>query len=66
MLQKSIHTLRHTHASGLVNLGYSAEVVKTCLDHSSVKVSEKYIHTDRKIAQETSDLFAKELSVVNG
>lgn len=39
-----LHSLRHTCATRLVNLGVDLYVVKEILGHSSIRVTEKYAH----------------------
>jgi len=42
------HTLRHTFASRLLGRGVDIVIVKELLGHSSVKVTERYLHPLRK------------------
>lgn len=39
-----IHSLRHTVASQLGNLGVSKEIIKAILGHSDSDVTDRYIH----------------------
>jgi integrase len=39
-----IHDLRHSHASFLVNSGFSLEVIKAVLGHQSITTTQRYSH----------------------
>jgi integrase len=56
-----IHTLRHTHASLLANLGESLETIKVSLGHSSVKMTERYAHISGSKTKDASDQLAEHL-----
>ena len=59
-----IHTLRHTHASLLANLGESLETIKVSLGHSSVKMTERYAHISGGKSKAASDHLAEQLQEV--
>jgi integrase len=59
-----IHTLRHTHASLLANLGESLETIKVSLGHSSVKMTERYAHIAGGKSKDASDHLAEQLQEV--
>lgn len=44
-LDAKFHTLRHSAASWLVEAGCSLESIRQLLGHSSIRVTERYIHT---------------------
>lgn len=48
----SLHTLRHTFASRLVQSGVSLYVVQYLLGHSSIKTTERYAHLDTDSVQD--------------
>ena len=51
------HDLRHTAATRMVQAGVNIRVVQKALGHSSIRITEKYIHTeDAFAAQEMSKL----------
>lgn len=43
----SFHCLRHTACSRMVNNGASLEAVRRVMGHSSVRVTERYMHVDQ-------------------
>jgi len=45
---KKFHALRDTYASLLVKKGTSIETISRLLGHSSIKITEKYIHVDKE------------------
>ena len=59
-----IHTLRHTHASLLANMGESLETIKVSLGHSSVKMTERYAHISGGKSKAASDHLAEQLQEV--
>ena len=48
----TIHTLRHTHASRLIQNGLSLYEVKEILGHSDIKTTMRYVHYVAEHAQE--------------
>lgn len=44
----TIHTLRHTHASRLVQLGLTIYDVKEVLGHSNIQTTMRYAHLERR------------------
>ncbi|MGE0190284.1 MAG: tyrosine-type recombinase/integrase [Steroidobacteraceae bacterium] len=44
----SIHTLRHTHASRLIQNGMSVYEVKEVLGHSDIKTTMRYAHLEKR------------------
>jgi len=53
------HDLRHTFASRLVEAGISIITVKELLGHSSVKVTERYTHSNGDSKKEAIHILAK-------
>ena len=57
-----IHDLRHSHASFLVNSGFSLEVIKAVLGHQSITTTQRYSHlydeTKRAAADRVAALVA--------
>jgi len=51
----SLHTLRHQHASMLVNSGRGIYEVKQLLGHADIKTTERYSHLSTKTLQAASD-----------
>jgi site-specific recombinase XerD len=43
-IDANFHTLRHTAASWLIQAGCSLEAVRQLLGHSSIRVTERYVH----------------------
>ncbi len=51
------HTLRHSYATHLLELGTDSTVVKSLLGHSQLRTTEIYLHTSREhLARTTSPL----------
>lgn len=44
----TLHTLRHTHASRLIQNGMSVYEVKEILGHSDIKTTMRYAHLEQK------------------
>lgn len=55
----TIHTLRHTHASRLVQNGLSIYEVKEILGHSDIKTTMRYAHLEQR------DISSKARDVIN-
>jgi site-specific recombinase XerD len=52
-----IHTLRHTHASRLIQNGMSVYEVKEILGHSDIKTTLRYAHLEsRQVTSKTRDV----------
>ena len=47
----TIHTLRHTHASRLIQNGMSIYEVKEILGHSDIKTTMRYAYLERRGAK---------------
>ena len=45
----TIHTLRHTHATRLIQNGMSVYEVKEILGHSDIKTTMRYAHLEQKV-----------------
>ncbi|WP_454623022.1 tyrosine-type recombinase/integrase [Brucella anthropi] len=43
----TIHTLRHTHATRLVQNGLSIQEVKAVLGHSDIRTTMRFVHLER-------------------
>ena len=53
----TIHTLRHTHATRLVQNGISLYEVKEVLGHTDIKTTMRYAHLDRReVLRKTRDV----------
>lgn len=46
------HSLRHAHATALLRLGISLEIIRQSLNHTSVRTTQLYLHTDDEILRE--------------
>jgi integrase/recombinase XerD len=51
----SVHTLRHSYATHLLELGVSTRVVQSHLGHVSVRTTEKYLHLTREVRATAKD-----------
>ena len=51
----SVHTLRHSYATHLLELGVSSRVVQSHLGHVSVRTTEKYLHLTREVRATAKD-----------
>ena len=52
-----IHTLRHTHASRLIQNGMSVYEVKEILGHSDIKTTLRYAHLEqRQVSSKARDV----------
>ena len=60
LLGFTIHTLRHTHATRLVQNGVSLYEVKEVLGHTDIKTTMRYAHLDR------ADVLRRTRDVING
>ncbi len=53
----SIHTLRHTHATRLIQNGMSIYEVKEILGHADIKTTMRYAHLEqREVSSKARDL----------
>lgn len=58
----NFHSLRHTHATMLLEDGVKPKVVQERLGHSRISTTmDKYIHVTRKMKNEAVDIFAQRL-----
>ena len=58
------HSLRHTHATKLVEAGVNAKAVQARMGHKKIATTmNTYIHSTDAMAREAADLFEK---AVNG
>jgi len=48
-IDANFHTLRHTAASWLIEAGCSLESVRQLLGHSSIRVTERYVHLKENV-----------------
>jgi len=53
------HDLRHTAATRMAQAGVSIHVIQKALGHSSIRITEKYIHTE-------DDVMAREMAKLSG
>src|ERR1039457_6095734 len=60
LLGFTIHTLRHTHATRLVQNGVSLYEVKEVLGHTDIKTTMRYAHLDRR------EVLKRTRDVING
>ncbi|MFB8504840.1 tyrosine-type recombinase/integrase [Enterococcus durans] len=60
----TIHGLRHTHASLLLEAGANIKDVQERLGHSSIQITmDLYIHITDKRKEETAAQFAKYIDI---
>ena len=62
----TIHALRHTTATRLINAGVPIYVVQQFLGHSNVKVTERYAHLSRESLRVAADTLNNQLSSALG
>ncbi|EYT56049.1 hypothetical protein H490_0104080 [Leucobacter sp. UCD-THU] len=51
----TIHTLRHTYATALLDAGFTIAEVATLLGHASLSTAERYAHRRSKVRQEAAN-----------
>ena len=58
----NFHSLRHTHATMLLEDGVKPKIVQERLGHSRIATTmDKYVHVTRKMKTEAVDIFAQRL-----
>lgn len=62
----TIHALRHTTATRLINAGVPIYVVQHFLGHSTVKVTERYAHLDSSQLRDAAATLEEETYVYRG
>jgi len=60
------HDLRHTVVSRLVEAGVDINTLKELLGHSSVKVTERYTHSNREQKERAVELLVKRQHEITG
>lgn len=60
------HDLRHTFASRLIEKGVDIIKVKELLGHSTVKVTERYTHSNREERKKAVELLCKKSPKIAG
>ena len=64
MLAFDYHSLRHTHATILIESGANIKDVQTRLGHSNIQTTlQTYVHDTEKMASESVDLFEQAVSL---
>ena len=54
------HSLRHTHATMLIEAGANVKNVQTRLGHTNIKTTlQTYVHDTEKMGEQSVDLFEK-------
>ena len=54
------HSLRHTHATLLIESGADVKNVQTRLGHTNIETTlQTYVHDQKKLAERSVDLFEK-------
>lgn len=59
----SVHELRHSHASLLINLGYSLNLIADRLGHGSVTTTQHYTHLFLNKNNEIAERLDKEMLI---
>jgi integrase/recombinase XerC len=54
----TVHTLRHSFAKNLIDMGVSLEKVAALLGHSSIAVTQRYITPSRTDLQSAAEAVA--------
>jgi len=64
MLAFDYHSLRHTHATILIESGANIKDVQTRLGHSNIQTTlQTYVHDTKKMASESVDLFEQAVAL---
>ena len=64
MLAFDYHSLRHTHATILIESGANIKDVQTRLGHSNIQTTlQTYVHDTEKMASESVDLFEQAVAL---
>jgi integrase len=61
----TIHDLRHTFASMLVNSGVGLEVIGKLIGHSNMKTTQRYSHLINSTLKQAKDIFGSKIGKIN-
>ncbi|WP_421590751.1 tyrosine-type recombinase/integrase [Shinella sp. M27] len=61
----TIHTLRHTHATRLVQNGLTIQEVKAVLGHTDIRTTMRYVHLEQAVVTRKARDIVNALNAVN-
>ncbi len=60
----TLHTLRHTFASVVADLGYTELTIAGLLGHASLGVTQRYVHLDKALVVAADEVSAHMLTLL--